>query len=86
MVDGELISRRPKKRPRSIAIAKLMRWLVQMFGWDFVHQEVPIDVSPQDNAINEPEPDLIVLKRTTLTFDTTTKASVYARASGAFPA
>src|SRR5207249_405048 len=63
----------------------------------------PIDVAPEDNPSNEPEPDLIVLKRdlshftnenprpedlqlvvevadSTLGFDLTTKASLYARA------
>jgi Uma2 family endonuclease len=68
-----------------------------------VNAQAPIDVSPSDNPSNEPEPDLIVLKRefatfvsgnpqphdialvvevadSTLSFDLTTKAALYARA------
>jgi Uma2 family endonuclease len=68
-----------------------------------VNPDAPIDVAPQDNPINEPEPDLIVLTRpsrefpntnpqpgdlrlmveisdSTLGFDPTTKAALYARA------
>src|ERR1700678_623537 len=70
---------------------------------DLVQQGAPIDVSPEDNPSNEPEPDIIVLNRdflnfrsanpspqdlhlvvevadTTLNFDLTTKAALYARA------
>jgi Uma2 family endonuclease len=103
LVEGELICKMPKKRPHSNALAKMMHWLVQVFGWQFVNQEVPIDVAPEDNPTNEPEPDIVVLKRdldqfpsanpgpedlhlvveiadSSLTFDLTTKAALYARA------
>jgi Uma2 family endonuclease len=68
-----------------------------------VDAEAPIDVNPEDNPSNEPEPDLIVLNRdcatfvsgnpqprdinllieisdSTLNFDLTVKAALYARA------
>ena len=71
-----------------------------------MNSEAPIDVAPEDNPTNEPEPDLIVLTReyaesgaywstspqptdldlvieiadTSLVFDLTTKAALYARA------
>jgi Uma2 family endonuclease len=68
-----------------------------------VNMHAPIDVAPQDNPTNEPQPDVIVLKRsytgfrtttpqpedlelvvevsdTSLVFDLTTKAALYARA------
>jgi Uma2 family endonuclease len=68
-----------------------------------VNSGAPIDVAPEDNPTNEPEPDVIVLKRdlshftsgnprpqdlqlvvevadSTLGFDLTKKASLYARA------
>jgi Uma2 family endonuclease len=103
LVEGELISKMPKNRPHSNALAIMVHWLVQVFGWQFVSQEVPIDVAPEDNPTNEPEPDAIVLKRhfdqfpsanpgpedlrlvveiadSSLTFDLTTKAALYARA------
>ena len=78
-------------------------WLIDAFGRQFVNAEAPIDVSPADNAWNEPEPDLIVLKKqfatfdsnprpedldliveiadSSLKFDLTVKAALYARAA-----
>ena len=76
---------------------------MQTFGLLFVNPEAPIDVAPEDNPTNEPEPDIIVLKRelshfrsanpkpedlhlvveiadTSVRFDLTTKAALYARA------
>ena len=103
LVDGELIDKLGKKRPHVFALALMSIWLRRVFGEAFVHQESPIDVSPEDNPSNEPEPDLVVLNRdiwhfraanpgpsdlrlvveaadTTLRFDLTTKARLYARA------
>ncbi len=103
LVEGELISKLGKKRPHVNSVALLAGWLVQIFGFRFVNLAAPIDVAPEDNPTNEPEPDLIVLTRessqfrsanprpedlrlvieiadTSLTFDLTTKAALYARA------
>jgi Uma2 family endonuclease len=103
LVEGELISKMGKKRPHVNALTMLMAWLVQVFGARFVNPEAPIDVALEDNPINEPEPDLIVLRRelsnfvsgnprpedldlvaeiadSSLNFDLTTKAALYARA------
>ena len=103
LVEGELIDKMGKNRPHSIALAEMHAWLLRIFGERFVHQENPIDVSPEDNPTNEPEPDLIILNReytnfrsvspgpqdlllvvevadTTLYFDLTVKAALYARA------
>jgi Uma2 family endonuclease len=76
---------------------------MRTLGEQFVNPEAPIDVAPEDNPTNEPEPDVIVLKRelshyltgnpcpedlrlvvevadTSLNFDLTIKAALYARA------
>lgn len=63
LVEGELIDKMGKNRPHAIALAEMHAWLLRVFGERFVHQEAPIDVSPEDNPTNEPEPDLIVLNR-----------------------
>lgn len=63
LIEGELIDRMGKKRPHVNSLALLHRWLVGVFGWPLVIQEAPIDVAPEDNPTNEPEPDLIVLTR-----------------------
>jgi Uma2 family endonuclease len=103
LVEGDLIDKMGKNRPHVNALAVIHAWLLEVFGNRFVNQEAPIDVSPEDNPSNEPEPDVIVLNRdfwnfqsanpgpqdlhlvvevadTTLHFDLTTKAGLYARA------
>lgn len=103
LVEGELINKLSKKRPHTNSLVLLMNWLIQTFGPPFVNPETPIDVAPEDNPTNEPQPDLIVLKRelshflssnpqpkdlhlvvevadTSLNFDLTAKAALYARA------
>ncbi len=103
LVEGELISKMGKNRPHVNVLVLVHAWLLDVFGAQFVNPEAPIDVSPEDNPTNEPEPDLIVLAKptqeiqagnpqpadlrlvveisdSTLGFDLTTKASLYARA------
>ncbi len=103
LIEGDLISKMGKNRPHVNAFTLMHLWLLEAFGKQFVNAEAPIDVSPNDNPLNEPEPDLIVLNRessdivsgnpqprdlslvveiadTTLTFDLTIKAALYARA------
>jgi len=102
LVEGEPISKLRKKRPHVNALTLLQTWLVQVFGSRFVNAAAPIDVAPEDNPTNEPEPDLIVLNQdlshftanpraqdlrlvveiaaTSLNFDLTVKAALYARA------
>jgi Uma2 family endonuclease len=102
LVEGELISKMGKKRPHVNALTLVQRWLGHVFGFEFVNPEAPIDVAPEDNPTNEPEPDLIVLKEelshftsnpraqdlrlvveiadSSLNFDLTVKAALYARA------
>jgi len=103
LIDGELISQMGKKRPHVNAATLLLGWLIRVFGERFVNSHAPIDVAPEDNPMNEPVPDMIVLKRSysgfhsatpqpadlqlvvevadsTLTFDLTVKAALYARA------
>jgi len=63
LIEGELISKMGKKRPHANAIAAVHAWLLRVFGEQYVNQEAPIDVAPEDNPTNEPEPDLIVLAK-----------------------
>ena len=104
LIEGELIDKMGKNRPHVATAALLTAWLIQVFGGLRVNAEAPIDVAPEDNPTNQPEPDLIVLKReyadsafcptpqpkdldlvveiadTSLAFDLTVKAALYARA------
>ncbi len=103
LVNGELISKKGKKRPHTNVMVIMHTWLLRVFGEQYVNQEAPIDVASVDNPINEPEPDLIVLSKpsreirdqnpqpsevrlvveiaaSTVRFDLTVKARLYARA------
>jgi Uma2 family endonuclease len=103
LVEGELIDKMGKNRPHVNGLSLMYAWLLEVFGARFVSPNAPIDVSPEDNPSNQPEPDIIVLNRdlshfrsanpgpqdlhlvvevadTTLNFDLTTKAALYARA------
>jgi Uma2 family endonuclease len=63
LIEGELINKMGNHRPHVNSQTLLMAWLVRVFGAGCVQQEAPVDVRPEDNHTNEPEPDLIVLKR-----------------------
>src|SRR6266849_9176626 len=62
LIDGDLINKMGKNRPHINATILLHEWLVRVFGFMQVLQEAPIDVAPQDNPTNEPEPDLAVFR------------------------
>jgi len=103
LIEGDLIDRMGKNSPHVTAVIAITLWLHQVFGALFVRFEGPIDVSPEDNPTNEPQPDTVVLAReyynftsatprpadlrlvvevsdSTLHFDLSTKAALYARA------
>lgn len=61
LIDGELISTMGKNRPHVVGLLLIHEWLVSVFRFRRVQQEANIDVAPEDNALNEPEPDLVVL-------------------------
>ena len=73
LVEGELVNRMGKNRPHVIVVGLVVAWLIEVFGKEYVHQEAPIDVAPEDNPTSEPEPDAIVLTRPSRTFSTNPK-------------
>lgn len=103
LIEGEIISKMGQNRPHITAVTLLIKWLIALFGGDYVQGQGPIDVADADNATSEPLPDVAVLAQpitaymthspgpadlllvaevsdTTLRFDRTTKAALYARA------
>lgn len=63
LIDGDLIDKKMgKNAPHIIAVLLIHRWLVGVFGFLRVQKEEAIDVIPQENPRNEPEPDLAVLR------------------------
>ncbi|MBV8707553.1 MAG: Uma2 family endonuclease [Acidobacteriaceae bacterium] len=103
LIDGELIDKMGKNRPHVIWQGIVYEWLLGVFGSGRVESEAPSDVATEDNAHNEPEADLKVLRRpskeyasnpqpedilllveisdSTLRFDLSKKARLYARAA-----
>ena len=104
LIEGDLIEKMPKKPLHVHVLLMLQNWLAQTFGFRYVLQESPMNVSLEDSPTNEPEPDLLVMNRpseidnlnaplphevrlvvevsdSTLRFDMTVKAALYARAS-----
>jgi Uma2 family endonuclease len=63
LVEGELIDKKSKNRPHVNSVTLMYGELLEVFGKKFVQTGAPIDVSPEDNPANEPEPDIIVLNR-----------------------
>ena len=63
LINGELINKLPKHLPHTLGIRRLVEILRRVFGIDPVLQETSIEVAAEDLRTNEPEPDVIVLKR-----------------------
>jgi Uma2 family endonuclease len=68
LIDGELIDKMGKKQPHVIGTGATVDALKEIFGREYVVQEAPIDVAAEDNERNEPEPDIVVLRRPYRTF------------------
>jgi Uma2 family endonuclease len=61
LVEGDIIQKMPQNIPHRIAISRLTSWLYGVFLVDYVQSQAAIDVSPEDNPTNRPEPDVVVL-------------------------
>ena len=68
LIDGELIDKMGKNRPHVRALVLLKEWAIAVFGYRRIQQEAPIDVAPEDNPANEPQPDLVILRESVLQF------------------
>jgi Uma2 family endonuclease len=102
LVEGDIISKMGQNIPHRRALLRLLEYLISIFTIDFLQDQSAIDVHPEDNPTNAPEPDVSVLlvssatltsnptaaqialvaevSDSTLTFDLTVKANLYARA------
>jgi Uma2 family endonuclease len=68
LVEGELINKMGKNRPHVVIQGIVRRWLSRVFGDEYVDSDAPIDVAPEDDPTSEPEPDLIVLTKSSPEF------------------
>lgn len=62
LIEGELIDKMGKKRRHVQAARSVAHALEQIFRWDLIATEAPINVAPEDNPASEPEPDIYVAK------------------------
>jgi Uma2 family endonuclease len=69
LIEGDLLQKMGKLRPHVNGLKLLQIWVERVFGQIFVNTESPINVAPKDNPTNEPEPDLIVLSRSSFAFE-----------------
>lgn len=63
LIVGELVLKMGKNRAHMVTVLLLMAWLHNVYGSLFVMQEPSIDVHPEDNPTSDPEPDVVVLRR-----------------------
>lgn len=70
LIEGKLIRKVSRNRPHVDAVTLLVGFLTEVFGLRHVNVAAPIDVAPEDNPTNEPQPDVIVLKRSFTKFQT----------------
>jgi len=71
LIDGELIRKMPKSRLHTLTLLGLVAWLQDVFGRWHVEHEASINLGPSLDPTNEPEPDVIVLRRPSSEFPRT---------------
>jgi hypothetical protein len=54
--------------PHVNTMTLVMEWLIGVFGIRYITPEAPVDVAPEDNPTNEPQPDLTVLAQPRSTY------------------
>jgi Uma2 family endonuclease len=60
LIDGDLIDKMGQNPPHSHGIQQLLAWLGTFLALERIRVQLPVDVAPEDQARNEPEPDLAV--------------------------
>jgi Uma2 family endonuclease len=63
LVEGDVIDKKGETQRHQASQELLSKWLLGAFGTKRVLREARIDVAPEDNPRNEPEPDLMALNR-----------------------
>jgi Uma2 family endonuclease len=99
---GGVIVKMGQNTPHANVVRRVILWLIAVFGGEFFLSQTSINVLPEENPTNAPQPDAMALSRsadtitgnplpedilllievadTTLRYDLTTKAGLYARA------
>ena len=61
LIDGVIIDKMGQNRPHAIAVTLLIKWLIAVFGGDFVQCQLSIEVTDADRPSYQPEPDASVM-------------------------
>ena len=61
LIEGALIPKVSKKHRHTVTLVLLLKWFVGRFGVERAIQEAAIDLRPEDNPVNAPEPDFVLL-------------------------
>ena len=62
LIDGVIVLKTPMNPPHRIALMRLQKWLVLLFGFDFVQSEKPIVIPGPTGDTTEPEPDIAITR------------------------
>lgn len=68
LIDGEVISKMGQKPPHATFLNFIAKFLTAFFGADYIRSQQPIDLKGQERVINEPEPDIVVVDKSDITF------------------
>ncbi|MES2462947.1 MAG: Uma2 family endonuclease [Armatimonadota bacterium] len=60
LIDGEILEKVGQNRPHAIAVTLIIKWLISLFGGDFVQCQIPVEVADPDRPNYQPEPDASV--------------------------
>ena len=60
LIDGEIISKMGAKPTHSGALNLFIRWMLLIFGADFLRNQLPIFISGETGKSNAPQPDIAV--------------------------
>ncbi len=63
LIEGVIIRKMGQNRQHSLCVTRAMVWLIQHFDPDCVQTQSSIYVADSDNRVNQPEPDVALLKR-----------------------
>lgn len=68
LIDGEIVSKMGQNQPHAIAVTLFLKWLIAVFGGDFVLSQLPVEVADADRPNYQPQPDLAVLVQQVTTY------------------
>lgn len=63
LLDGDIISKMGQGLPHRRAVSALLKWVYREWEDENVQSQATVDVSPEDNPTNAPEPDIAILSR-----------------------